>query len=412
MSYKGSITRIEKLSRAVLVLIMLALGGFLIALGNKLLSDCDDWMRAPEQRDFVDGPALEAARAEVARLEKLYSSNAETSALFQKSVEKARRQYQAQKQSYEDWLEARATIGSIQEDKEVRGRAKSLDDFRAIQESWQARIDDIEAQSAGVTEQLNRARGKVAQVEREGDVRYSAAMRTYSLKVFGLRLGIVLPLLALAVLLVLRFRKSRFWPVVWAYVLFALYAFFVGLVPYLPSFGGYIRLVVGVVLSLIAALSVIRQLGRYLERKRRELEATAQERAGTIKEEVAQEAFRSHNCPSCERDFLVDKWYPGLRQANENPGRRGSTSPLPLLRTSALWPLPGVREAQLPAFSLLLELRRQDGGGEARVSLARFDGAHRVYLGEVFLQPHPQRPPRSRGLGEGGEVGSSAPQLL
>jgi hypothetical protein len=45
MSYKGSVTRIEKLSKVVLAVVMLFLAGFLIALGNKLLSDCDGWIR-------------------------------------------------------------------------------------------------------------------------------------------------------------------------------------------------------------------------------------------------------------------------------------------------------------------------------------------------------------------------------
>jgi hypothetical protein len=317
MSYKGSVTRIEKLSKAVLAGVMLVLAGFLIALGNKLLSDCDGWIRAPDRGDFSDKPALEAARAEVARLEKQMRGFDETRTLHEKSVEKARRQYETQKQSYEDWLQARATIGSSQEDAEVRGRAKSLDDFRAILESWQARMDDVDAQSAGLAEQMSRARGKVGHLESEGDQRYSAAMRGYSLKVFGLRLALVLPLLALAVFLILRFRSSRFWPVVWAYLIFALYAFFVGLAPYLPSFGGYIRLVIGAALSLATAFYVIRLLGRYLQRKRQELEASAQERARAIEDEVAHRAFQSHSCPSCERDFLMGKWYPKARQATE-----------------------------------------------------------------------------------------------
>jgi hypothetical protein len=317
MSYKGSVTRIEKLSKVGLLLVMVALAGFLISLGNKVLEDCDGWISAPVSADFLDQPALQAARTAAATLEKQWEGFADTKSLYEKSRQKAQRQYADQKQSYEDWLQARATIGSSQEDKEVRGRAQALDQFRAIQESWQARMDEVDAQSAGLGRQLADARAQVSRVEGEGQERYDSAMKAFSLKVFVLRLGLVLPVLGLAIFLLLRFRKSRFWPMVWAYLFFSLYAFFLGLVPYMPSFGGYIRQIVGVLLSLLAAFYVIRQLGQYMQKKKKELEVSTQDRARAIQEEVAIRAFNSHSCPSCERNFLINKWYPKVRKASE-----------------------------------------------------------------------------------------------
>jgi len=317
MSYKGSVTRIEKVSRFVLVIVTLVLAGFLIALGNKVLGDVDTWVPAPLQESFVDQAAMTKARAAQASVDKEMGAFTETRALYQKSLDKAQRQYEAQKQSYDDWLQARTTIGSSQEDTEVRGRAKSLDHFRQIQESWQAKIDEVEAQSAGTALKVSEAQARVSQLEAEGQARYTIAMHRYTLKVFCLRLALVLPILALAVVLFLRSRKGRFWPMVWGYGIFSLYAFFMGLVPYMPSFGGYIRLVVGVLLTLLAAFYVIRQLNRYLQKKKEELEASTQDRSASIQEEIALRAFQSHSCPSCERDFLIRKWYPKVRQASE-----------------------------------------------------------------------------------------------
>jgi hypothetical protein len=317
MAYKGSVTRIEKLSRLVLFLVMLVLAGFLSALGNKILGDVNEWVKAPEAESFQDKAALEtAARAEAA-VNQQAERVEESKATYQKSLEKAQRQYEAEKQSYNNWLQARATIGSSQEDSQVRERAQTLDRYRQIQESWQNRIDESEAAYAGAEKQRQRAQEKTQALRQAGEEKYGRALQRYELKIFFLRLGLVLPVLALGVLIFTRFRKNRFWPLAWGFILFSAYAFFVGLLPYLPSFGGYIRLVVGVVLSLFIGFYVIKQLTRYLQNKRTELEASTQDRFKKIQDEIAVRAFQAHSCPSCERDFLIKQWYPNARKATE-----------------------------------------------------------------------------------------------
>jgi hypothetical protein len=49
MAYKGSVTRMENLSRLVLFLVMLTLAGFLSALSNKVLEDVNQWVAAPAE---------------------------------------------------------------------------------------------------------------------------------------------------------------------------------------------------------------------------------------------------------------------------------------------------------------------------------------------------------------------------
>jgi predicted RNA-binding Zn-ribbon protein involved in translation (DUF1610 family) len=121
------------------------------------------------------------------------------------------------------------------------------------------------------------------------------------LRVFLYRLLLTLPLLVAAGWLFAKKRQSTYWPFVWGFIFFALFAFFVELVPYLPSYGGYVRYIVGIAVTALVGRQAILALNRYLEKQKlAEQLPDAQRRTG-LSYDTALTRLSKGVCPGCER---------------------------------------------------------------------------------------------------------------
>ena len=121
------------------------------------------------------------------------------------------------------------------------------------------------------------------------------------MRVFLYRLLLTLPLLVAAGWLFARRRQSPYWPFVWGFIFFALFAFFVELVPYLPSYGGYVRYLVGIVLTVLIGRQAIVGMRTYLERQRAAEALPEAERRHVLAYDVAHARLAKGICPGCER---------------------------------------------------------------------------------------------------------------
>ena len=87
----------------------------------------------------------------------------------------------------------------------------------------------------------------------------------------------------------------------WGFVFFALFAFFVELVPYLPDYGGYVRHAVGVVVTVVVGRQAILALNRYLEKQKLAEARPDAERRQELAYDVALARLAKGVCPGCER---------------------------------------------------------------------------------------------------------------
>lgn len=318
--------RLEKTSKFVNYLIAIVLCGFLIALSGKLIGDMDDYSSRPQAEQFQDKELRSKVDKELLVIAHNLKKHHENRESIRNKVSVAESNYVNAKESFENWLKARKTIGSANEDSEVLTRANKLDEYYQTQQNWTAELDKVNQEVKALNDKRSDVQS-VLNADRESSYdQLEAAMRAYDTKVFLKRLLFVLPILLLGIYFMMKFRKHKYWPLFLGFVLFSFYAFFVGLVPYLPSYGGYIRYAVGITLCVSFGIYAINKIRAFMERKKLELKESTTDRAKNVLLETAEKALDNHMCPSCGKDFIIKQWAAGKPQDAKNRNYTGVTT--------------------------------------------------------------------------------------
>jgi predicted RNA-binding Zn-ribbon protein involved in translation (DUF1610 family) len=219
-------------------------------------------------------------------------------------LQQARNITRSERETFNNWLNTRTATQSPDHNAELLTRTQALDALKAteiaaqkaVQVQEQAKLDTRQ-QAAATQRQLNNMEDS-ARVQMQGD------QRKQELRVFLYRLALTLPLLVIAGWLFAKKRKSTWWPFVWGFIFFALVAFFVELVPYMPSYGGYVRYIVGIAITVLVGRYSIIALNRYLEAQKKAEALPDQQRRKDLSYDVALGRLAKSACPGCER--LVD----------------------------------------------------------------------------------------------------------
>lgn len=292
----------EKWFRRGLWLVAFVFASFLIGLGGTVVGDLPRVENALQIDDFLaDRSAVEKLRAQLGSDQA--AADAADTALSQAQLQrsKARSETQAQRESFNNWLATRSVTQRSEQDPEVISRTRALDAQRAAEQAQQRAVEAQQQAALDARQSAEKTQRAIEEAESEASVRLNEESRRVELRVFLYRLALTLPLLVIAGWLFVKKRKGTYWPFVWGFIYFALFAFFVELVPYLPSYGGYVRYVVGIIVTVLIGRYAILALNRYLERQKLAEQRPDIDRRNELSYDVALTRLGKGVCPGCER---------------------------------------------------------------------------------------------------------------
>jgi hypothetical protein len=211
---------------------------------------------------------------------------------------------QSARETFGNWLATRRATERPDQDRELIERTARLDALKAAERSAQTAVEAQQQAMLDASQAVTRAQSRLGDMERDAQGALDKAQRAQELRVFLYRLALTLPLLVAAGWLFAKKRQSTWWPFVWGFIFFALFAFFVELVPYLPSYGGYVRYIVGIVITALVGRYAILALNRYLERQKAAEALPDAQRREELSYDVALARLAKGVCPGCER--MVD----------------------------------------------------------------------------------------------------------
>ena len=300
--------KLKRTSKFVNWAISIVLAVFLIALSNLIIDDLDNTVSLPQYESYVDQAPIDEISSKSTILQGQLNALYEEWSNYKKMQDLAVENKNAEQESFDNWIKTRSTIGSPEQDREVLQRTKKIDQYRDISLDWKIKCDSIYTQMNALESAISKNDEQQSVIYSQADQQYRQASKIYDLKVFLIRLLFVAPILGLGIFFFIRYRNHRFKAIYMGFALFSVYAFFFGLVPYLPDYGGYIRYIVGILITIGLGIYAIKRLKNYSDRKRAELSESTTKRAKNLQNEISEKAFNSHVCPSCGKDFFLKSW--------------------------------------------------------------------------------------------------------
>lgn len=293
----------EKWFRLFLWFVAVIFASFLIGLGSKLVADLPYISTEYVQiADFVaDRPSYDKLQDDLKVAERQEQDITHEWEQKNHKLSEQRTFNQNARETFDNWLATRSVTEQSDQNPEVIKRTKELDELKQKEQTLQNELSAIDKRQLDRRQAVENIRTKIDDMEEMARTDYDKHLKKQELQVFIYRLLITLPLLILAWYLFRRYRHSNAWPFVWGFVFFAVFVFFVELVPYLPNYGGYVRYAVGILMTVLIGRYGIIAMNTYLQKKREEEALSTTERQSQMNYDQAQSKIAKSICPSCER---------------------------------------------------------------------------------------------------------------
>lgn len=291
----------EKWFRRGLWVVAFVFASFLIGLGSTVVGDLPKVEQRQSLDDFMDPVATPPLRQTVKEAQRAAREAQEALEQAQLKLKVAQADNQAARETFGNWLATRRATARPEQDTELIERTARLDGLRQAEREALTAVEAQQQVALNARQAESRAQSRLRELQDSAQDAWRKAQRAQELRVFLYRLALTLPLLGVAGWLFARKRQSTYWPFVWGFIYFALFAFFVELVPYLPSYGGYVRYIVGIVITVLVGRYAILALNRYLERQRQTEALPDAQRREELSYDVALARLAKGVCPGCER---------------------------------------------------------------------------------------------------------------
>ena len=291
----------ERWFNFVLWLVAFAFAVFLVGLGALIVGDLPQVEHRFTLDQFLDRDRAKASTDSLRQIRREQDDNRRQAEQAQLALDAARSASEGARETFANWLKTRDATQRVDQDPALIARTEQLDALKAAERAVEERLEALSRSGLDLSERENAQDGIERDLRAAGQKKLDAAERGQELRVFGYRLAFTLPLLVLAGWLLLKRRHTRNWPFVWGFALAAVFAFFVELVPYLPSHGGYVHYGVGVIATLLVGRAAINALHAYNERQKAAEARPNEERRTEIATDHAMQRLAKKVCPGCER---------------------------------------------------------------------------------------------------------------
>lgn len=291
----------EKWFNRALWAIAIIFAWFLSGLGKSIIGDLPRVETDYTTEHFVNHVKIDPLRSELHTLSKQRQTLGDH--LEQANLQLTTRQkdYQAARNTLENWLATRDVTKLETQDDELVHRTQMLDTLKARERNAEKAVENLRQKQTDIYQRETALQQQIGVLEATARKQLDEAYQDKVMRVFMYRLLLTLPLLALAAWLFAKKRKSQYWPFVWGFILFAVMAFFVELVPYLPDYGGYVRYLVGIILTVVGGKYAITALQQYLEEQKLAESQPEFLRREELKYDTALQRLSKNICPGCER---------------------------------------------------------------------------------------------------------------
>jgi predicted RNA-binding Zn-ribbon protein involved in translation (DUF1610 family)/ribosomal protein S20 len=291
----------EKWMHRGLWVVAFVFAGFLVGLGGTVVGDLPKVEKQLSLDDYMDANARTALRNAIKAAERA-GQDAQT-ALEQAQLKRrmAQADSAAARETFNNWLSTRHATQLADQDPELLSRTRALDVLKDRERAAGVAVEAQQQAALDARQGAARERRKLREMEDAAQVLLNAEYRRVELRVFLYRLALTLPLLVAAGWLFAKKRKGTYWPFVWGFIFFAVFAFFVELVPYLPSYGGYVRYIVGIAVTALVGRQAIIALNRYLEKQKLTEQLPDAQRREELSYDTALTRLSKSVCPGCER---------------------------------------------------------------------------------------------------------------